>query len=150
MVAKASVWYLVGATPANELRVFRVSRIHRAILLDETFSYPADFDLASYWQNWCAEFKASIPRYPVTIRVAPAGHALLPQILGESVRGLIEKAAPPDADGCESLQGAQGWLLCFGNLIEVVEPPELRDSIIQLATALVDFYCTKPVTAIIG
>src|SRR5512133_354389 len=44
LVAKANVWYLVGARD-DHLRVLRISKIRKASLRDECFERPAAFDL---------------------------------------------------------------------------------------------------------
>jgi predicted DNA-binding transcriptional regulator YafY len=146
LVAKATVWYLVGAVE-GQVRVFRVSRVNDAHLLDEHFQYPADFDLATYWTGWLVQFRTSLPRYPVTVRVSPQAIPILPMIFGEGIHTTIEKSGPPDAEGWRTLplvfdsaEVARGRLLSFGAQLEVLEPPELRESIVKLAAELLDFY----------
>src|SRR5262249_8479688 len=95
LVAKGNVWYFVAAIE-GEMRTFRVSRVRTATLLDDRCLRPPDFDLAAYWERSTAEFAASFPRYPATVRVAPG---LLPslRIIGRYAR--IEREDPPDPDG---------------------------------------------------
>lgn len=70
LVAKGSVWYLFS----------RSSRRGCAVLPDLACAQchnhrlslrPVEFDLAKYWQQPTTEFKASLPRYVITVRVAP-------------------------------------------------------------------------------
>src|SRR5215470_6233614 len=70
LVAKGSVWYFVAAIE-GEMRTFRVSRVRTATLLSDPCLRPLDFDHAAYWEHSTAEFAASFPRYPATVRVAP-------------------------------------------------------------------------------
>ena len=76
LVNKAGLWYLV-ASPAGcvhdrpGVRVFRVARIASARPLADAFERPADFELAAFWRQWSAEFEASRPRLPVTLRASP-------------------------------------------------------------------------------
>src|SRR5688572_16916311 len=70
LVAKATLWYVVADT-ANGMRLYRVSRIQEAKLLEEKFEKPADFDLADYWEAARDTFIAGLPRYPVTVRASP-------------------------------------------------------------------------------
>jgi predicted DNA-binding transcriptional regulator YafY len=146
LVAKASVWYLVSAV-GEERRVYRVSRVQAAELIDEPFTRPAGFDLAAFWAEWCAGFRASLMHYPVTLRAAPAALPTLPAVFGESIYTLIEQADPPDAEGWitlrlsfEAPEVACSMLLGFGALIEVLEPAELRERITQKAEQIVAFY----------
>jgi predicted DNA-binding transcriptional regulator YafY len=70
LVAKAHVWYLVGSCTAH-IRVLRVSRIQHALLLEELFKRPADFDLASFWTTYCTEVEAHPSQYAIALRLAP-------------------------------------------------------------------------------
>jgi predicted DNA-binding transcriptional regulator YafY len=146
LVAKASVWYLVAAVE-EQMRVYRISRVQDAEMTKDRFERPDDFDLAAFWTAWCAEFESSRPKYYVTVRVAPEEVSLLPVMLGEGARSLIDKAGPPDDEGWitlsltfESLGAARTRVLGFGTMMEVVEPQELRDSVLDLATRVAALY----------
>ena len=71
LVAKGGVWYLV-ASVEGELRSYRVSRVLGAEATEASFARPPAFDLAAYWQQSTADFKANLPRYPATLRADPA------------------------------------------------------------------------------
>jgi predicted DNA-binding transcriptional regulator YafY len=75
---------------------------------------------------------------------------LLPEILGERAHGLLEQAGPPDPGGAitlnltfESSEAARSQVLGFGPVVEVLEPAELRDSLIEQATGIVGLYARK-------
>ena len=146
LVAKASIWYLV-ASREGQMRVYRVSRVQQARLTDEHFERPAEFDLATFWGQWCKAFETSRPKYPVTLRVAPEFLPVLPQIFGEGIHALIARAGPPDDRGWvtltltfESLEAARTRVLGLGTHVEVVAPPALRESVLETATRIVAFY----------
>lgn len=146
LVAKASIWYLVGVEE-DRVRVYRVSRVQDATVLDERFERPPDFDLATYWASWSAQFEASRASYPVRLRLAPALLPMLPHIFGEGIHATIAEAGPPDGDGWltlsltfETLSIARTHVLGFGALAEVLDPPELRESVIDTARRIVAFY----------
>jgi predicted DNA-binding transcriptional regulator YafY len=89
LVSKADIWYLVGI--CNDIyHVLRVSRIIRATLLDDQFSRVADFNLAQYWNEYCAQLETNHPPYAVPLRLAPDDAASLPQLLSEWGYMLIE------------------------------------------------------------
>lgn len=143
LVAKGSTWYLIAAIE-NEIRSYRVSRIQTAQVLDEPCLRPPDFDLADYWAQSSTRFVANLPRYCVTVRIAPE---LLEHIYHAGRYAKIESADPPDADGWlllrlqfEMEESACGYLLSFGPQVEIVEPLELRDKVIELAKSVVEFY----------
>jgi len=143
LVAKGSTWYLIAAIK-NDIRSYRVSRIQTAQVLEEPCLRPEGFDLAEYWAQSSTRFVANLPRYPVTVRIAPE---LLEHIYHAGRYAKIESADPPDASGwlCLRLQfemeeSACGYLLSFGPQVEIIEPPELREKVIALAKSVVEFY----------
>jgi predicted DNA-binding transcriptional regulator YafY len=147
LVAKGSVWYLVAAVE-GEIRTYRVSRVQEAIITGEPCARPPDFDLAAYWAESSASFKANLPRYLATVRVAPA---IIPRLgfLGRFAR--VENVGPPEADGWATVslrfdveEEACAYVLGFGDQIEVLEPPELRGKVIQLAEQVITFYAQRP------
>lgn len=147
LVAKAGTWYLVCAEN-DRMRVHRASRVLDARITDEHFARPADFDLAVFWQAWCArQEEATHPYYPVTVRVAPDLVPWLPLYFGDRMREAIAQAGPPDAEGWitltlpfERLEDARERILGFGRAVEVLEPEPLRESIVDFATQIVAFY----------
>jgi predicted DNA-binding transcriptional regulator YafY len=161
LVAKAGTWYLVGIPlrekPAykvsqvqearQEMRVFRVSRITEAEVTEEQFEREENFDLPGFWHMWCADFEARLPRYRVVLRVAPDMVPLLPSIYGDGVRTLIEEQGRTDQDGSlvlpitfESFEAARSSVLGLVTGAEVLEPQELRDSVMRAAASIVAFY----------
>lgn len=149
LVAKASIWYLVAATTGEEkkMTVFRVSRIQSVRLTDVYFERPEDFDLADFWSKWIVDFKSNLPRYPVKVRFATSALRYLQQVFGEGIFSRVNEAGPPDANGIltvvlvfEDMHFARNRLMGLGTLVEVLEPQELRDSILTLASSLVEFY----------
>jgi predicted DNA-binding transcriptional regulator YafY len=143
LVAKGSTWYLVAAIE-DEMRTYRVSRIKTAILQEQSCVRPADFDLASYWIQSSARFVAAMPRYPVTVRVAPD---VLERISHAGRYARIEHMEAPDGDGWIKLdlcfemeEAACGYLLSFGTRVEILEPQALRMNVLHLAKNMVDFY----------
>lgn len=148
LVTKANIWYVVlRLSEGGEMRVYRVSRIVAADLLPQTFSRPPDFDLRDYWQAWCSEFEASLPRYETTLRLAPELVPVLPHIFGEGVHEVIRSAKSADADGWltiplvfETLVGATRAVLGLGSAAQVVSPPELRAAVLAEAERTVAAY----------
>lgn len=143
LVAKGSVWYLVAAVEA-EPRTYRVSRVQAAEVMTESFVRPETFDLAAYWAESKAQFIADLPRYPATLRVDPT---ILPRLRFSGRFARIQQIDPPEADGWQrvvmqfdTMDEASGYVVGFGSKIEVVEPPELREQVINLAKSVVAFY----------
>ncbi len=146
LVAKAGVWYVVCASQGR-VRGHRVAHLADARMAEEHFERPADFDLAAFWQAWCAEFEQSRSYYPVTARVAPHFVAQLPRLFGAQMQERIAQAGPPDEKGritvelpFESLEEARARLLGLGRAIEVLEPEPLRLSIMDHAAQILEMY----------
>ncbi|MBS1811394.1 MAG: YafY family transcriptional regulator [Acidobacteria bacterium] len=143
LVAKGSAWYLV-ANVEGSLRSYRISRIQSASILPERCQRPATFDLVAYWKQSAVEFKEKFPRYAVTLRVHPdfVSHLYL---IGRFSR--VEKVEEPAADGWRKAvivfqveEMAVEGLLGLGANIEILEPVELREQIIEQAKNIIAFY----------
>jgi len=146
LVAKGSTWYLVAAVE-GQARSYRVSRVQTAKLSDQPCVRPPDFDLAAYWEQSSADFKASLPRYPATVRVDPT---IIPRMRFAGRYARIEHEGPPDAEGWiqlamqfEEEHNACEYVLSFGPQIEVLEPQALRDRVIKAAESVVAFYAQR-------
>jgi predicted DNA-binding transcriptional regulator YafY len=152
LVNKAGIWYLVAVTsrppPGQQpAAVFRVGRILSAQVRAEPFERPAGFELAAFWADWSSEFMATRPRLPVRLRASPEALAILPEILGDYVRGALDAAGPPDEQGWRELElsfeherAAAHRLAGFGPLVEVVAPPAVRDLLVDTARGILRRY----------
>ncbi len=145
LVAKASIWYLVAATDRG-MRVYRVSRIESVQMTQAHFIRPQGFDLAEFWTDWVIGYKASLPKYPVTLRIGPDLIPVLHNILGYDVRPLLEQARP-DSEGWrvvdhtfEKFEEAQTYVLGMGASVDVIAPEELRASVLKIAADVVAHY----------
>ncbi len=126
----------------------RVADLLGAERLPATFSRPPDFDLAAFWQAWCAEVQPQA-RFTVRVRAAPDLVKDLPRFFGESLRAQIERAAP-DGQGWveltlafEDFFSARERILGFGRAVEVLDPLPLRESVADFAAQIVSLYQGK-------
>ncbi len=145
LVAKGSVWYLVARVD-GEIRTYRVARIQHAALTTDRCERPAEFDLARYWETSSAEFQSSLPRYPATVRVRSDALPRLPQIWRYA---RIVSESRSEFDGWVVLrvqfeveEEACAYVLGLGPLVEVIEPPELRQKVAALAEATSRLYAS--------
>ena len=143
LVAKGSVWYLV-ASIAESVRSYRVSRIAHAEILDEPAPVPSDFNLADYWEHSASTFKASVPNYLATFWVSPAAWLRL-RFAGRFAR--VNETDETDARGWKKVQVgfdvaemACEYAVSFGPNLEVIEPADLRDKVVAMAEATLEFY----------
>jgi predicted DNA-binding transcriptional regulator YafY len=146
VVLKAGVWYLV-ARSEDQFRTYRVSRIARAVALDERFERPSDFDLASYWAESSAAYEREAPRMDLVVRVAPDRLGMLRSFVGERVLSEAEHLGEPDADGWIRMKLRVEWpdeaprtLLGMAADLEVIEPAGVRERLAGLAREVVARY----------
>jgi len=145
LIAKTNIWYL-AAQRDELLRVYRVSHVLEARLLEEVFERPPDFDLVAFWKVWATNYEDR-PEYIVTARIAPHLAPELPRYFGEGIRLALAEAGTPDEHGwltlClpfESFEAARDRILGLGRAVEVLEPEALRLSVIDFAQQIVTFY----------
>lgn len=146
LVAKGSVWYLVGAVEGN-VRTYRVSRISRVEVLDEAAPVPVDFNLAEYWEHSASTFKSGTPKYLATFWVSPSVLLRL-GFAGRFAR--VMETDESDARGWRKVhvgfdveEMACEYAVSFGPNLEVIEPLTLRERVIEMTKATLEFY-TKP------
>lgn len=151
LVAKAGVWYLVGSQKG--IYAYRVSRIQAAELTEGQFSYPPDFNLAHFWQEWSSQVEDHLRSYAVTLRVARSGVPLVIKVFGEGARHLLapqlyvakdEWASPPEwvelTLHFASAEEACRHLLALGTAVEIVEPVALRAQVAEMAQKVMVHY----------
>ena len=146
LVVKGRVWYLIAAVE-DGMRTYRVSRVQDARVTDQPCVRPDGFDLAAHWEASVVRFKADLPRYPATLRTTPD---VVPHM--RRLRYVqIKDVSQPDADGrvtvCvqfETEDDACAYALGFGAQVEVVEPPALRQRVMDAARGIVALYDADP------
>jgi len=143
LVAKGSSWYLI-ASSNEKIRNYRASRIKYAVLTEEVFSRPNDFDLAKYWIHSTQEFISSLPKFEVHVEASPS---ILPRI--RFTRHFIQhiKLDTPTENGWVPVnlcfhteQEATEYILGFGDQINIISPTSLRKKIYNQAKAVLHFY----------
>ena len=155
LIMKGQTWYVLARVrprPERTTRLFRLSRVESAELLEHRFERPADFDLAAAWAERRQAFLDSLPNYVVTVLVAPEAEPLL-SMLDEGAPAL---PLPDDVERDEqgwarlrlrferSTEGTARHLLQLGAGVEVLDPPELRDVMAREAVALARRYADPP------
>ncbi|TXI47108.1 MAG: WYL domain-containing protein [Lysobacter sp.] len=165
VVLKGGAWYLVArsvdaATPAaskrgaakreipnktpqnkvaSKIATYRVANIAEFEALGQTFKRPKHFDLSAYWRESLARFEADLARSRARVALTARGETWLENLRIKAV--LIPDAAATEGwreywVAIESIEhGARQWL-SFGDQVRVLEPPELRRRVIELARGL--------------
>ncbi len=146
LVAKGSVWYLVGAVDGH-VRTYRVSRISQVEVLDEAAPIPVEFNLAEYWEQSASTLKSSTPKYLASFWVSPA------VVLRLSFAGRFARVMETDETdtrgwkkvhvGFDVEEMACEYAVSFGPNLEVIEPVTLREKVIAMTKATLEFYTAR-------
>jgi len=146
LVAKGSAWYLVAGIEGG-VRTYRVSRVQDVDVIAEPCVRPRGFDLAAYWAQSAADFKATLPQYRTTVRVSPA---IFPRLGFAGRFARIEQVDAPDAEGWRKVslrfdveEMACEYALSFGSQMEVLEPLALREKVVEMAQSVIAFYASE-------
>lgn len=147
LVLKSGTWYLVAATEKG-VATYRVAQVLDAVLSDEAFDRPGDFDLGTYWASYLDDFRTRRYTGKATIRLSPRGRRRLPDnVPPEVVRAVDSTATAVGDDGwveavipTESAEHACGELLRLGVDVEVIAPAELRLTMAETVGALARTY----------
>jgi predicted DNA-binding transcriptional regulator YafY len=128
LVAKGSVWYLVAAID-GDVRSYRVSRIREATLLDQPANRPAEFDLATFWEQSTRTFRARLPRFEVVARVEASALDWLRTMIRY---GGIDSITDDERPGWrrvtmhfDAAEVARFTMRGMGSAVEVLEPEGL-------------------------
>jgi predicted DNA-binding transcriptional regulator YafY len=152
LVAKAGIWYLigvpvVGAGTQPAARMYRVSRIEAAAVLEVPAPRPAGLDLEQLWSQLRRGVERREQTVVVTVRVQRAVAARLLRMVASSLRGSPQRRGDDDRPDWEVMvlpfvaaEAAQGLLLAFGTKVEVVDPPAVLAAVIAEAQRVVELY----------
>jgi predicted DNA-binding transcriptional regulator YafY len=149
LVLKAGAWYLVAravdtAAKGDSVRTYRLASLLDLKTVGAAFKRPKGFDLAGTWQASAARFEAELRSVEVRARVSARclkwlANARIPfddlsvvEGTRREVRILVESVE----------QGAR-QLLGFGDEIEVLAPPALRERMAQQADAVRALYASS-------
>ncbi|MFG2212691.1 helix-turn-helix transcriptional regulator [Streptomyces sp. NPDC048638] len=147
LVLKSGVWYLVAASKSR-IATYRITQVLDAMVSDERFDRPPDFDLGAYWTSYLDDFQTRRYTGRATIRLSPRGLRRLPDnVPPEVVRAVESTATAVGDDGwveavvpTESTEHACGELLRLGIDVEVVAPTELRQAMADTVGLLARAY----------
>jgi predicted DNA-binding transcriptional regulator YafY len=141
LASKGPVWYLVASTEAGQ-RTFRVDRVTAVERTADPVVRPEGFDLATAW----SEITDTVEELglPLTVRalVSPDVVSLLRMMFGRRVR-----IGTPVDDGRVEVEvrghhvpALAGELAGLGQRVEVLEPVEVRERLVEIAAELTSLY----------
>lgn len=146
LVLKAGVWYVVARSEGQE-RTYRVSRFVSVEPLSQKFERPVSFDVASFWAEAIAAYERELPRVEVSIRMSRDELPAVATVIGQRQLDTAMATATGSSDGdlrltlsYETLDEAMGPLLRLGGHVEVLEPRDLRERILDAARGVAAMY----------
>lgn len=141
VAAKGTAWYLVAATDAG-LRTFRIDRITSVERTGTPVVRPDGFDLVEAWRLIADEVDRRRTPLLANALVAADSVWLCRYLLGNRLR-----IGPAGPDGRVEVQlrghsarSLAGEIAGIGAAIEVLDPPEVREHLVAIGTALVALY----------
>lgn len=151
LVVKAGVWYLV-ADVDGEPRLFRADRIQEAARTGDPVRRRAGVELAAVWE----ELRAQVEQRPAGVRLRVRVHrSRLDQFRRLNAAALTgeprpDEPRPGEEPGpwllAELAVSEVAWarsLLAFGPTVEVLEPPEARTLLAEVAAQVVETYAVE-------
>jgi predicted DNA-binding transcriptional regulator YafY len=145
VVVKESEWYVVAFCELkNDIRVFKCSRIENMEVLEQSFSMPQHFSLEKFWEESKQQFVRQVSMkkvpnsYPVKIRLLKEGNNV-PQGFAIINSFPMEDSFIYDIDML-SFSTACSVIFPSSDKIEVLEPVELREYIVDKAKKIISFY----------
>jgi predicted DNA-binding transcriptional regulator YafY len=135
--------YVIGYCHLKDsIRTFKIERIEAAELTDEPYVIPPDFDANEYLgSSWGIVVEEEVK----TIRLRIEDPEIM-RIMSETVwhpSQVLEKQK--DGSMIMTLKVTDtyellSWILGWGEKVEVLEPPEIRQAVIETAEAVLDAY----------
>ena len=141
--ALRSVYLICYDEGAEAMRTFKVERIRSATLLAEQYEIPDDFDpdrwLAHSWGIWSSD---TTPTADVRLRFdASVAHRVREAVWHRSQRLIdLPQGGVELTVTVAGIVEIRPWILSWGDGVEVLEPPELRDSVADAVRAAAERY----------
>jgi predicted DNA-binding transcriptional regulator YafY len=147
LVEQAGRWYLVAAH-RGAARMYRVSRVEQADVLEEAAERPDGLDVRAEWERLRSGLERQVPvGVDVLVRVRPEKLELIRRIASPMLaKGEVARDVPSDDEWphlrlhFRIREAACGVLLGFAGDLEVLEPGDLRARMLELAQAAMATY----------
>jgi len=136
--------YLIGFDePADAMRTYKVERIRTASLTQDRYEIPDDFDpdrwLAHSWGIWSSD---TTPTARVRLRFdSSVAHRVREAVWHRSQELVeLEDGSVELAVTVAGIIEIRPWILSWGDAVEVLEPPELRENVAEAVRAAAERY----------
>jgi predicted DNA-binding transcriptional regulator YafY len=131
-------WYVVGyCHTRQEIRTFRIDRIQELSLSDETFHAPEDFDARSFMEQAVRgqpQVQARLRFTAEAARIARTNRTFWDLFEEQADGSVVVTVSAPD------INWAASTILAYGPVVEVLDPPGLRQLLKEWAQAIIKLY----------
>ena len=144
LICKRQNWYMVGrCLLRNDIRVFRIDQISQVLAYtSERFKYPKEFSLQEYMApSWGVINDGDCCR--VVVRFSQRVAHLVRNMKYHSSQEVVEEMDDGSIVVSYYVCGMQeliGWLIHWGDSVEVLEPHELRGEMRDYALSVAGLY----------
>jgi predicted DNA-binding transcriptional regulator YafY len=131
-------WYVIGyCHTRQELRTFRLDRIQELTILQKTFQPPANFHARAYIEETTRglpQLQARLKFTPAAVPAARSNRFFWSDFAEQPDGSLLVTLPAPD------LNWAASTILAYGPVVEVLDPPELRQLVHAWAQSVAELY----------
>jgi predicted DNA-binding transcriptional regulator YafY len=140
LIYKSDRWYLAGRIHSHgQMRTFRVARIQTLESLNTHFERDPVFDIAAYWQRATDQFLDQIPSYSVVLDVEARAMPYFRQMMEHRYEVLSETQGISRLRvNYTTMEEARTSILGLGTAVQITEPAELANAVLEIAESLVD------------
>ena len=138
-------WYVIGRSSIHrQTRTFNLSRIRKLETLEDSFTIPRGFSLDRYLRNAWHMIAAGRDR-KVVVRFSKMVAQNVAEVTWHKTQTLSwnEDGTLDFSVTVSGLGEISWWILGYGDQAEVLEPEELRETIVQRARKMVERYDAK-------
>lgn len=137
-------WYVIGFDHARQARrTFAVQRMTSVELLDTRFRRPEDFKLEEHFAGsfgvWAGDDISSAQQFSIRVRFRGFAARVVAERRwhpSQEIKRVKEDGSVVDLYlQLTALEDVSRWILGYGALAEVLDPPELRESIAEELSA---------------
>lgn len=136
IICQQGSWYILGFShTSNAIRTYAMPRINSARMMEKGFRIPADFKLSQHIDPEFGIFNSTAEKMKIEIEFEPKFKTYVMerewhknQIIKENTDGSVYLSFETN-----QLEQASRWVLQFAGSAKVLNPPELKEMVVQAA-----------------